>query len=85
MNPEVDELHAIFDAMLRQASGDGQTKRQAGLKPLWKDDESHEGALRRHLARWELDRGGLDVDSNAPHLVHVAWRALALAWREANR
>ena len=81
---EVADIHATFLRMLAPCSGDGQTKRANG-KPHWHVDPGHEAALRRHLARWELDRGGVDDTSGASHLAHAAWRCLAIAWQEGYR
>lgn len=80
---EQDEVLNIFVEMLRTVTADGGVKRARGEKPSWKVDEGHEPALFRHLQRWE--RGDLiDEDSGAHALVHVAWRALAIAWQETN-
>ena len=69
-----------FTELLAQVTMDGSKKRQRGEKdPWWKD--GHENAMRRHLIRWAL--GELhDPDSGAHPLVHVAWRALAIAYQE---
>ncbi len=42
-----------FGEMLSAAPGDGSKKRQAGTKPPWHSDRSHEAAMYRHLERWE--------------------------------
>ncbi len=81
---EVADIHATFVRMLASCSADGQVKRAKG-KPHWHTDGGHEAALRRHLARWELDRGGVDDTSGASHLAHAAWRCLALAYQEGYR
>ena len=80
---EQEQLIVIFSKMLRQPTEDGGRKRAAGLKVSWKDDDTHEGAMYRHLARWAKG-DTIDEDSGAHALVHVAWRALALAWQEMN-
>jgi hypothetical protein len=70
-----------FAEELAKATGDGSRKRQTGQKPPWYEDESHEGAIFSHLTKWK--RGELvDPDSGAHPLVHLAWRALAIACRE---
>ena len=70
--------------MLAVPTGDGGKKRAAGEKPSWKVDQSHKAALFSHLYKWE--RGDkVDEDSGAHPLVHLAWRALAIAWQETNR
>jgi hypothetical protein len=77
---EPEEILHEFTKMLQAPTGDGQLKRRDG-KPFWKIDTDHEEAMLRHLHRW--DRGELvDEDSGAHPLVHVAWRALALAFQE---
>ena len=80
---EQEQLIVTFSKMLRQPTEDGGRKRAAGLKVSWKDDDSHEAAMYRHLARWSKG-DTIDEDSGAHALVHVAWRALALAWQEQN-
>lgn len=71
-----------FTEELAKATGDGSKKRQAGTKPPWYEDDSHEGAMFSHLTKWK--RGELvDPDSGAHPLVHLAWRALAVACRES--
>lgn len=67
--------------MLRAATGDGAKKRQAGTKPSWKVDTSHEGAIFSHITKWKRGEKA-DADSGAHPLVHAAWRALAIAWQE---
>lgn len=70
-----------FMVELQRATGDGSRKRQAGTKPPWYQDDSHEGAIFSHLTKWK--RGELvDPDSGAHPLVHAAWRCLAIACRE---
>lgn len=71
-----------FNGELAKATGDGSKKRQAGTKPPWYEDPSHEGAIFSHLTKWK--RGELvDPDSGAHPLVHAAWRCLAIACRES--
>lgn len=78
---ERDDVLARFTAELAKATGDGSKKRKAGTKPPWYDDDSHEAAMFSHLMKWK--RGELaDPDSGAHPLVHLAWRALAVALRE---
>lgn len=79
---EQDEIAAIFAELLRGPTQDGGRKREAGTKVPWTVD-LHEQALYRHLGRWES--GELtDADSGCHPLVHVAWRALAIAWQDAH-
>lgn len=71
-----------FMAELAKATGDGSKKRQAGTKPPWYEDDAHEAAIFSHLMKWK--RGELvDPDSGAHPLVHLAWRALAIACKES--
>jgi hypothetical protein len=71
----------VFGKLLSAATGDGSKKRQAGLKPPWWRDESHEAAIFSHLNKWK--HGELfDKDSGVHPLVHLAWRALAIAYQE---
>lgn len=67
--------------LLKVVTGDGSKKRQAGAKPPWWKDGSHEAAIFSHLSKWK--HGELrDKDSGAHPLVHLAWRALAIAYQE---
>ena len=78
---EVDLLMEEFEQMLRAVSGDGGNKRRAGTKPPWWMDASHEAAIFSHLNKWK--HGELqDKDSGQHPLVHMAWRALAIAYQE---
>lgn len=80
---EAVEILNTFVKMLAGPTGDGQVKRATKNKPLWKVDPDHAEAMRRHLHRW--DRGEkVDPESGSHPLVHVAWRALAIAWQETN-
>jgi len=81
---EQDEIEKEFIKLLRTATKDGAAKRMKGEKISWKVDGSHNAARRRHEARYELNPSGRDSDSNAHHLVAVAWRALAQAWQETH-
>ena len=84
MTEEQQEVLDIFYEMLAAATADGGRKRASGTKPLWKVDDSHEAALFSHLNKWK--HGELaDADSGAHPLVHLAWRALAIAWQETHR
>ena len=78
---EQDEIIATFADMLRAPTVDGGNKRRARTKLPWTVDPGHREALYRHLRRWESGQK-VDEDSHAHALVHVAWRALALAWQE---
>ena len=70
-----------FADMLALATGDGSVKRQAGIKPPWWNDDTHEAAIYSHLSKWKHGETK-DPDSGAHPLVHLAWRALAIAWQE---
>ena len=80
-NPEQHEILGAFADLLAGPTGDGQQKRAAGIKPLWKDDSGHRDAFYRHLGRIEQGER-YDSDSGSPSWVHVAWRALALAYQQ---
>lgn len=80
---EQTEIINLFSAMLRSVTADGGRKRAAGLKPLWKVDQSHERAIFSHLAKWKRGER-VDADSGAHPLVHLAWRALAIAYQESS-
>lgn len=72
-----------FTEMLKTVTGDGSKKRQAGEKPPWWKDDSHLAAIFSHLNKWyhgEL----VDKDSGAHPFVHLAWRALAIAYQETH-
>jgi hypothetical protein len=72
---------AVFAKMLQTSTADGGQKRAAGLKPPWWEDLSHEAAIFSHLNRWKHGEKA-DKDSGAHPLVHLAWRALAIAYQE---
>jgi dATP/dGTP diphosphohydrolase len=78
---EQDEIIVTFSAMLRKPTEDGGRKRESGAKIPWTIDPEHREALYRHLRRWETGER-TDRDSGAHPLIHVAWRALALAYQE---
>jgi hypothetical protein len=72
---------ATFCDMLATVTRDGGAKRAAGTKPPWWYDGSHEAALFSHLNRWKHGEKK-DPDSGAHPLVHLAFRALAIAYQE---
>lgn len=69
--------------MLRGPTGDGSKKRRAGAKPPWWRDDSHEAAIFSHLNKWKHGEKR-DPDSGQHPLVHMAWRALAIAYQETH-
>lgn len=71
-----------FMMELTKATGDGSKKRQTGEKPPWYEDKSHEAAMFSHLNKWKHGEK-MDPDSGAHPLVHLAWRALAIACAES--
>lgn len=86
LSSEYDEseqgvLLRVFYDMLGVVTKDGGKKRAAGEKPPWWRDPSHEAAIFSHLNRWKHGER-LDPDSGAHPLVHLAWRALAIAYQE---
>lgn len=83
MTAEEYEVLSLFNELLTQVTLDGGRKRRAGLKPSWKVDTGHVDAFYRHLAAWQRDEK-IDKDSGAHPLVHLAWRALALAYQESH-
>lgn len=78
---EQEDLLARFMEELRKPTGDGARKRARAEKPPWYLDDSHHAAAMRHYARW-LSGEAVDPESGAHHLVHSAWRLLALAAKE---
>lgn len=78
---EREQVQKVFAHMLLAATGDGSVKRQAGLKPPWWRDPDHEAAIYSHLNKWK--HGELQDDVSGAHpLVHLAWRALGIAYQE---
>ena len=78
---EREMVLGTFDRLLRAVTGDGSKKRQAGTKPPWWRDASHEAAIFSHLNKWKHGER-TDPDSGVHPLVHLAWRALAIAYQE---
>lgn len=78
---EQQELLQYYLEMLSSVSKDGGRKRASGAKPSWKIDRSHEAAIFSHLNKWKHGEQQ-DPDSGVHPLVHLAWRALAIAWQE---
>ncbi len=78
---EQDVIMRVFSDMLANATADGGRKRLAGEKPPWWRDTAHEPALFSHLSKWKHGEVH-DRDSGAHPLVHLAWRALAIAYQE---
>ena len=70
-----------FIALLREVTADGGRKRAAGEKPPWWRDAAHMPAIFSHLNKWAHGEKR-DPDSGAHPLVHLAWRALAIAYQE---
>lgn len=78
---EQDKLLEVFMGLLKSATKDGGKKREAGLKQPWWKDSEHEAAIFSHLNKWKHGEKQ-DKDSKAHPLVHLAWRALAIAYQE---
>ena len=74
-------LLTVFTDMLRDVTKDGGRKRARGEKPPWYIDTSHEKAIFSHLNKWKHGVT-VDSDSGTHPLVHLAWRALAIAYQE---
>lgn len=82
MSDEAKDLQTRFYEELKKCTSDGQNKRRKAEKPPWYVDPDHEAAIFSHLKRWK--QGELkDPDSGAHPLVHLAWRALAIACQES--
>lgn len=81
LRAEQETLITTFAEMLRSATADGGRKRAAGIKPPWWRDPAHEPAIFSHLNKWKHGETR-DKDSGAHPLVHLAWRALAIAHQE---
>ena len=81
---EQDEAFEVLTAELRRVLRDGGKKRAAGTKPPWWRDGSHITALYSHLYKWAGKGERVDSDSGAHPLVHLACRALMLAYQETN-
>ena len=78
---EQDAVVDVFTTMLRGPTRDGGAKRARGEKPPWWNDWTHEAAIFAHLDRWKHGQTE-DPDSRMHPLVHLAWRALAIAYQE---
>ena len=78
---EQEVVLETFGAMLWAATKDGGKKRAAGIKPPWWRDQAHEAAIFSHLNKWKHGETR-DPDSGSHPLVHLAWRALAIAYQE---
>jgi hypothetical protein len=78
---EQDVVTQTFATMLWAATRDGGKKRAAGIKPPWYEDGAHEAAIFSHLDKWKHGETR-DKDSGSHPLVHLAWRALAIAYQE---
>jgi len=78
---EQDAVLDAFRGLLAAATRDGGAKRARGEKPPWYQDPSHEAAVFSHLSRWKHGEER-DPDSGVHPLVHLAWRALAIAYVE---
>jgi len=80
---EQGEILDLFREMLAAVIADGGRKRNRGEKPSWKVDLSHEAAIFSHLNRWKHGEKE-DPDSGQHPLVHLACRALMIAWQEGH-
>lgn len=78
---EQDVILDVFKDMLATVTKDGGHKRAAGTKPPWFRDQTHEAAIFSHINKWKHGEY-LDPDSGAHTLIHLAWRALAIAYQE---
>lgn len=78
---ERETVLAVFYYMLYDVTRAGSVKRKKGEKLPWYEDESHEAAIFSHLNKWKHGET-VDPDSASHPLVHLAWRALAIAYQE---
>lgn len=78
---EQSEILDVFRQLMWPVVADGGRKRAARAKPHWTVDPDHLNALERHLHRYDMGER-VDADSGAHPMVHVAARALMLAWQE---
>lgn len=78
---EQDIILRKFTAMLAEVTKDGGQKRARGEKPPWWRDPSHLKAIFSHLNKWYHGEK-VDRDSGVHPFVHLAWRALAIAYQE---
>jgi hypothetical protein len=81
LTPEVAEVLGHFNEMLRGVLIDGGKKRAADTKPSWKVDQSHWPAIFSHLNKY-MHGEKVDKDSGKHPLVHLACRALMIAFQE---
>lgn len=79
---EYEDTLRRFVEELSKVTGDGNKKRQMGLKPPWYQDGDHERAIFSHFMKWKHGEK-VDKDSGAHPLVHAAWRCLAIALIES--
>ena len=70
-----------FSEMLAKVAQDGGRKRARAEKPPWWRDDAHLAAIFSHLSAW-FHGVRRDKDSNAHPFVHLAFRALSIAWQE---
>jgi len=78
---EQDVITETFGRMLKGVTADGGRKRLEGEKVPWWRDAEHKAAMFSHLARRERGET-VDPDSGQHPYVHLAWRALAIAYQE---
>lgn len=84
MTYDYSEQNVLLNAflyMLKAVTKDGGNKRAAGLKPPWYEDDSHLPAIFSHLNKY-MHGERIDADSGVHPLVHLAWRALGIAYIE---
>ena len=80
------EQKAVIDEFVKllvSATADGGRKRAAGTKPPWWRDPAHRAAIFSHLNKYEHGERR-DPDSGVHPYVHLAWRALAIAYQETH-
>ena len=78
---EQEIIATVFALMLQVVTRDGGRKRKKGHKIAWWVDGEHEAAMFSHLSKWKHEEF-CDADSKTHPLVHLAWRALAIAYQD---
>jgi hypothetical protein len=86
LTAEQQDILERFVAGLVAPTGDGRRKREAGVKPHWRrEDTSHFEHLLNHLGRLIEDPDELDPDSGVSGWWHLSWRAAALGVQADDR
>lgn len=81
MTNEQAQALGWFMYLLTEPTLDGGSKLVRGEKVPWQQDRTHLEALFSHLNKY-MHGEKKDPDSGSHPMVHLAWRALAVAWQE---